>query len=66
MGTKITTLKNLILGYSLYDLTYYDINLFLTVLMFSIHKTTYASESKHNNVDVYSIFMLEFNQNLKI
>lgn len=62
MGTQIITYKNLILGYKVYDKTYYDINLFLTVLMFSIHKSTYASEYKQHNVDVYRIFKLEFKQ----
>ena len=60
METHIITFKNLILGYKIYDKNYYDINIFLTVILFFIHKATYASEYKQKNVDVYRIFKLEF------
>jgi hypothetical protein len=57
-------LKHLIFGYKISDKHYYDVNYFITILGFSIYKSYYLSEQKTKNVNVYKIFIFEFNKRI--
>lgn len=64
LGKHILTLKNLIWGYKINDIEYYDINFFLTVIIFSIHKIHYLSEFRTKKINVFSVFKTEFRNRL--
>ena len=57
-------LKHLIFGYKISDKNYYGVNYFITILGFSIYKSYYLSEQKTKNVNVYTIFIYEFNKRI--
>jgi hypothetical protein len=50
------TLYHLVVGYKLFDKSYYDFNYFLKIIGFSIYKAYYISEQKTKRLDVYSLF----------
>lgn len=52
----------LIGGYKINDTSYYDINFFLTIILFTIYKGTYVSEQKDKKIDIYSLFKKEFHK----
>ena len=60
IGTHILSMQNLILGYKIHDSAYFDINVLLTIVLFAVYKSNYASELKHKYIDVYRVFKLEF------
>ena len=60
IGTHILSMQNLILGYKIPDSSYFDINVLLTIVLFAVYKSNYASELKHKYIDVYRVFKLEF------
>ena len=66
IGLHVLSIKNLIFGYKIEDNNYYDINYFLTILMFAIHKCYYMSEQKVKKIDIYRIFRHEFINRIKI
>jgi hypothetical protein len=51
----------LFFGYKISDNNYHGANYFITILGFSIYKSYYLSEQKTTNVNVYTIFIYEFN-----
>merc|ERR1712074_61483 len=60
IGSHIIQLRYLIFGYKIEDTNYYEINLILTIILYSIHKAYHISEQKTKNIDVFSIFKNEF------
>ena len=60
IGAHILTFQNLMLGYKINDVAYYDVNVFLTILLFTVHKSTHMSAYKQKNIEVYSVFRNEF------
>ena len=50
------TLYHLVVGYKIFDKSYYDFNYFLKIIGFSIYKAYYISEQKTKRLDVYSLF----------
>ena len=47
------------LGYKVNDKGYYDFNLFLTLVMFSLYKAYSISEQKIKTIDIYNVFKNE-------
>ena len=56
IGSHIFNFKTLVLGYKIHDPMYNDINLFLTVLIYSAHISNY----KQKGIDAYAVFRNEF------
>ena len=57
LGKHILTLKNLIWGYKINDIEYYDINFFRTVIICLIHKIHCLLEFRTKNINVFSVFL---------
>ena len=57
-------LKHLVFGYKISDKNYFWLNYILTIIGFSIYKAYYVSEQKSKQIDVYRIFMNEYNKRL--
>ena len=53
------TLKHLVLGYKIFDETYFWLNLLLTIIGFSIYKAYYVSEHRTKHVNTFDIFVKE-------
>ena len=66
IGTHIICFKNLIMGYKIYDETYYEINYFITILLFTIYKSIFLSHFKQKKINVYSLFKNELLQQLDV
>ena len=60
IGSHIFNFKTLVLGYKIHHPMYNDINLFLTVLIFSVHKSTHISNYKQKGIYAYAVFRNEF------
>ena len=52
-------LENLVTGYKIHDIAYFEINYILTIVFFSIYKAHYASNQKEKKVNIFSIFKTE-------
>ena len=59
IGRHVISLKNLVFGYKVNDKEYYDLNLFLTLISFSLYKAHFISEQKSKTVDTYNVFKSE-------
>ena len=62
--SRIFTLKDIVFGYKIFDKEYFYFNYFLTILSFSVYKSYYASEQKTIEIDVYKLFMKEFQKRM--
>ena len=58
------TLKHLVFGYKIFDEEYFYLNYLLTFLKFSIYKSYCVSEQKLKHVDVFGIFVKEYNKRI--
>ena len=59
IGEHVLSLKSLVLGYKINDRNYYELNLLLTLIYFSIYKAYYVSNQKENVIDIFNIFKKE-------
>ena len=56
IGDYVFNLESLVFGYKIYDL-----NLFITLIFFSIYKAYYISNQKQKKVDIFIFFKDEVN-----
>ena len=61
IGNHVFNLESLVFGYKIYDQAYFDLNLLITLIFFSIYKAYYISNQKQKNVDIFKIFKDEVN-----
>ena len=54
-------LESLVFGYKIYDQAYFDLNLLITLIFFSIYKAYYISNQKQKKVDIFKFFKDEVN-----
>ena len=55
----ILRLENLITGYKIADVKYFDINTLITVIFFSIYKAHFVSNKKESKIEIFKIFKKE-------
>ena len=51
--------KHIVLGYKICEKDYWDFNLILTIISFSIYKSFYVSDKRKNNIGIINIFKQE-------
>jgi hypothetical protein len=56
----VFNLESLVFGYKIYDQAYFDLNLLITLIYFSIYKAYYISNKKKKG-DIFKIFKDEVN-----
>ena len=61
IGDHVFNLESLVFGYKIYDQAYFDLNLPITLIFFSIYKAYYISNQKKKKVDIFKIFKDEVN-----
>ena len=61
IGDHVFNLKSLVFGYKIYDQAYFDLNLLITLICFSIYKAYYISNPKQKKVDIFKIVKDEVN-----
>ena len=61
IGDHVFNLESLVFGYKIYDQAYFDLNLLITLIFFSIYKAYYISNQKQKKVDIFKIFKYEVN-----
>lgn len=61
IGDHVFNLETLVFGYKIYDQAYFDLNLLITLIFFSIYKAYYISNQKQKIVDIFKIFKDEVN-----
>lgn len=59
-GSHIFNLKTSVLGYKIHEPMYHDINFFITILIYSIYKSTHKSNYNLKEIEVYVPFKNEF------
>jgi hypothetical protein len=52
----VFNLESLVCGYKIYDQAYFDLNLLITLIFFSIYKAYYISNQKQKKVDIFKFF----------
>ena len=60
MGTHILNFRILMGGYKVDDCCYYDVNYFITIILYVIYKSGFISDQKSKHIDIYSLFKKEF------
>ena len=58
--SKKISLPHLVIGYKINDCEYWDLNVILTLISFSIYKTFYISEQRSKMINAFEIFKKEF------
>jgi hypothetical protein len=53
IGDHVFNLETLVFGYKIYDQAYFDLNLLITLIYFSIYKAYYISNQKQKKVDIF-------------
>ena len=61
IGDHVFNLETLVFGYKIYDQAYFDLNLLITLIFFSIYKAYYISNQKQKQVDIFKIVKDEVN-----
>jgi hypothetical protein len=61
IGDHVFNLESLVFGYKIYDQAYFDLNLLITLIFFSIYKAYYISNQKQKKVDIFKIVKDEVN-----
>ena len=61
IGDHVFNLESLVFGYKIYDQAYFDLNLLITLICFSIYKAYYISNPKQKKVDIFKFFKDEVN-----
>ena len=61
IGDHVFNLETLVFGYKIYDQAYFDLNLLITLIYFSIYKAYYISNQKQKKVDIFKFFKDEVN-----
>jgi hypothetical protein len=61
IGDHVFNLESLVFGYTIYDQAYFDLNLLITLIFFSLYKAYYISNQKQKKVDIFKIFKDEVN-----
>ena len=61
IGDHVVNLETLVFGYKIYDQAYFDLNLLITLIYFSIYKAYYISNQKQKKVDIFKFFKDEVN-----
>jgi hypothetical protein len=61
IGDHVFNLESLVFGYKIYDQAYFDLNLLITLIFFSIYEAYYISNQKQKKVDIFKIFKDEVN-----
>jgi hypothetical protein len=61
IGDHVFNLETLVFGYKIYDQAYFDLNLLITLIFFSIYKAYYISNQKQKKVDIFKFFKDEIN-----
>ena len=56
IGDHVFNLESLVFGCKIYDQAYFDLNLLITLILFSIYKAYYISNEKQKNVDIFKNF----------
>ena len=64
IGDHVFNLEILIFGYKIYDQAYFDLNLLITLIFFSIYKAYYISNEKQKKVDIFKFFKDVFDTNI--
>jgi hypothetical protein len=54
-------MESLVFGYKIYDQAYFDLNLLITLIVFSICKAYYISNQKQPKGDIFKNFKDEVN-----
>ena len=60
-GDHVFNLETLVFSYKIYDQAYFDLNLLITLIFFSIYKAYYISNQKQKKVDIFNFFKDEVN-----
>ena len=60
ISNNIQNLKNIVIGYKIEHIDYMYINIFFSVIGFSIYKAYYASDCRQKQIDTFNIFKQEF------
>ena len=60
IGHHIINLNYFVLGYKIDNKNYYGINYLITLMIYSIHKAYHLSDQKGKNVNIFSLFKMEF------
>ena len=58
---RVFNLETLVFGYAIYDQAYFDLNLLITLIYFSIYKAYYISNQKQKKVDIFKMFKEDVN-----
>ena len=61
IGDHVFNLESLVFGNKIYDQAYFDLNLLITLIFFSIYKAYYISNQKQKKVDIFKIVKYEVN-----
>ena len=61
IGDHVFNLETLVFGYKIYDQAYFDLNLLITLILFSIKKTYYISNQKKKKLHIFTIHKHEVN-----
>jgi hypothetical protein len=61
IGDHVSNLETLVFVYKIYDQAYFDLDLLITLIFFSIYKAYYISNQKQKNVDIFNCFKDEVN-----
>ena len=62
LGRHIINMKNIVFGYKIWDEAYYELNVLITLISFSIYK----SEKKITNIDLWKVFKNELRNYIEV
>ena len=61
IGDHVFNLETLVLGCKIYDQAYFDLNLLITLILFSIYKAYYISNQTQKKVEIFKMLKDEVN-----
>jgi hypothetical protein len=61
IGDHVFNLESLVFSPKIYDQAYFDLNLLITLIFFSIYKAYYISNQKQKKVDIFKNFKDQVN-----
>ena len=65
-GNHIMNLENMVTGYKINEIGYYNINHLMTIIYFCIYKSYFVSEKRSKSVDILKIFKREIEDHIEI
>jgi hypothetical protein len=61
IGDHVFNLETLVFGCKIYDQAYFDLNLLITLILFSIYKAYYISNQTQKKVEIFKMLKDEVN-----